>query len=65
MVDIVDVASVPGVLTVSQRIAPIMRAVLAQIELKANLFHKFMDVLRRVNSCLEGKLQQYYCKFKN
>ena len=63
MVDIVDAASVLGTtLTGSQRIAPIMKAVLAQIELKANLFHKFMDVLRRENPCLEGKLQQYYCK---
>ena len=49
-------------LTLPQRIAPIVEAVLAQIKLKANLFHIFMDVLRRENSCLGDVIQQYYCK---
>ena len=51
-----------GILTISQRIAPIVEAVLAQIQLKANLFHVFMDVLRRENSCLGDIIQQQYCK---
>ena len=58
---IVQAASV-GMLTLPQRIAPIVEAVLAQIKLKANLFHVFMDVLRKENSCLGDVIQRYYCK---
>ena len=60
-VGIVQAASV-GMLTLPQRIAPIVEAVLAQIQLKANLFHVFMDVLRRENACLGDVIRQHYCK---
>ena len=36
-------------MTGPQRVAPVMEAVLAQIRLNAELFHTFMDVLRREN----------------
>ena len=58
--DIVEVASVVGVLTGSQRIAPVISAVLAQIKLRANNFHTFMSVLRAVNSCLADTISEYY-----
>lgn len=37
-------------------------AVLAQINVKSDLFHTFMDVLSEENSYLGNLIQQYYCK---
>ena len=51
-----------GVLTVSQRIAPVMDAVLAQIKLDAAVFHIFMDVLKKENSPLADSIQQSFRK---
>ena len=59
-IGIVQAASVVGVLTNNQRIAPVMDSVLAQIKLNANLFHTFIDVLRRENSVLADSIQQSY-----
>ena len=62
MADIVQTASVEGLLTKTHRIAPVMDAVLAQIRLKADLFHTFMTVLKKENVHLWEILDQYYCK---
>ena len=51
-----------GVLTGTERIAPVMEAVLAQIMLKADLFHTFMDVLRREDAVLAAVIQRSYSK---
>ena len=51
-----------GLLTGPQRVVSVMEAVLAQIMLKADLFHTFMDILRRENSDLADVVQQDYCK---
>ena len=59
-IGIVGPASVVGVLTGPERVAPVMEAVLAQIEVKAELFHTFMDVLRRENNVLADVIQQSY-----
>ena len=59
-VGIVGAASVVGVLTGPERVAPVMEAVLAQIKVKAELFHTFMDVLRRENDVLADVIQQSY-----
>ena len=60
--DIVEAASVVGVLTGSQRIAPVISAVRAQIKLKASNFHTIMKVLKTVNSCLAYIISGYYSK---
>ena len=60
ILDIVEMASMVGGLTGPQRIAPVIEAVLAQIMLKADLFHTFMDVLRRENAVLADDIQQSY-----
>ena len=52
-----------GVLTGPQRTAPVMQAVLAQVKLKSDLFHTFMDILRRENDVLWKCIQQHYCKY--
>ena len=49
-------------LTGPERVDPVMEAVLAQISLNAELFHIFMDVLRRENPVLADVIQQYYGK---
>ena len=49
-----------GVLTGPERVAPVMEAVLAQISLNAELFHTFMDILRRENAVLADVIQQSY-----
>ena len=59
-IGIVRPASVVGVLTGPERVAPVMEAVLAQISLNAELFHTFMDVLRRENAVLANVIQQSY-----
>ena len=59
-IGIVQAASVVGVLTNNQRIAPVMDAVLAQIKLNADFFSTFIDVLRRENSALADSIQQSY-----
>ena len=63
MTDIVEKASVVGVLTGSERISPVMDAVLAQVGLKADLFHTFMAELKETNRHLWGVIQQYYCEW--
>ena len=63
MTDTVRKASVQGLLTNAERIQPVMNAVLAQIYLKADLFNKFMPVLKKVNPGLWESINQYYhCK---
>ena len=62
MADIVQAAAVEGLLTKTQRIAPVVDAVLAQIKLEADLFHTFMTVLKDENVHLWKMLDQYYCK---
>ena len=52
-----------GVLTPSQRIAPVMDAVLAQISLKAAHFHTLMDILMTENVDLRRLILHDYCKF--
>ena len=49
-----------GLQTGPQRIASVMSAVLAQIKLKAALFHTFMDVLKKENATLADKILQSY-----
>ena len=61
-IGIVQAASVVGVLTGPERVAPVMEAVLAQIRLKADLFLIFMDILRSENSNLADIVQQEYGK---
>lgn len=58
--DNVQEASVIGVLTKSQRIQPLVEAVLTQINLKADLFHKFVVILREEHSTLAQSIQQYH-----
>ena len=59
-VGIVGAASVVGLLTGPERVAPVMEAVLAQISLNTELFCTFMDVLRRENAVLADVIQQSY-----
>ena len=59
-IGIVQAASVVGVFTNNQRIAPVMDAVLVQIKLNADFFNTFIDVLRRENSALADSIQQSY-----
>ena len=62
MADIVQTASVEGLLTKTRRIAQVVDAVLAQIKLKAHLYHTFMTVLKDENIYLWETLHRYYCK---
>ena len=62
MADIVQTASVLGLLTKTQRIVPVVDAVKAQIKLKAEVFQTFMTVLKDDNTPLWEMLYQYYCK---
>ena len=52
-----------GVLTVHQRVAPVIEAVLAQIKLNSDLYHTFMDILQEENSVLANIIQQSYSKY--
>ena len=60
MADIVQKASVKGILTGSERISPVMDAVKAQIRLKAELFVTFMGVLKEVNPQLWSVVDNYH-----
>ena len=58
--DIVDSASVVGVLTAAQRIQPVITAVHAQIELRASLYHKFIAVVQQFNPLLAEVLGKFH-----
>ena len=51
-----------GIRTKSQRIQPVVDAVLTQISLKADHFHKFVDILREEHSSIVELILQYYSK---
>ena len=46
-----------------ERIRKVTDAVLAQINLNADLFGIYMEVLKEENSHLWAMLHRYYCKF--
>lgn len=61
--DVVERAYVIGGPTPTERVRPIMQAVLAQIELSASTYHRFVDILREFNPLLADTLSKSFCKF--
>ena len=60
--DVVNSASVVGVLTPAQRIRPVIVAVHSQISLCASTYHTFVDILQQFNTPLAGVLNKFYGK---
>ena len=59
---VVEVASIVGILTSTQRIQPVMIAVLSCIELQPSKFTDFMEVVRDVYPALADVLNENYSK---
>lgn len=51
-----------GMKTGSERIQPVVDAVLAQILLSTDAFRTFMTILKEENPQLRSIVHQYYCK---
>ena len=60
--DVVDRASVVGILTPSQRIQPIVMAIKAQIQLDASNFQALVDALTPFHLQLSQTLWKFYSK---
>ena len=61
--DVVDRASVVGILTPAQRIQPIVMAIKTQIQLDVSKFQSLMRALETCNAQLAERLRKFYCKF--
>ena len=61
--DVVDHASVVGVLSARQRIQPIVLALESQIQLDVSNYQVLMRVLRTIHPCLAERLEKFYSKY--
>ena len=59
---VVEVARVVGNLTPTQRIQPVMVAVLSHVQLQSSKYSDFVDVVRTVYPTLADVLSKYYSK---